>query len=288
MHVNYPGTTLRRGFAFLSAVAVAASLVFTASAPAQAQTQAQATPQCTLDNWKGTGAGKANITAGTQGPDNRRYGGPCGMRVTLSGSPSYVADNSPSADDNYIVRFYTFLRNATGSEDITIFDAVDGTQDDASVVKVTYNPAAKKLAVVTPGHTLIPETFMDIDVDFWNSIEIVRTPTEVIVKVNDEQDISGTYASSPLAITEARLGNVSGAGGGGSIDFDDFDSRRDSRPGELLRADANGDEFIDTRDVSAVLAEINDIRFALGQPDCNEDGSIDTRDIGCLLKLINR
>ena len=84
--------------ALLAGVALVGCLGFAFNA--QAQT-------CTVDNWTGASTGVANADAGTQGGDNRRYGGPCGLRVDLDGTARYVADDSPASESTYIARFYT-------------------------------------------------------------------------------------------------------------------------------------------------------------------------------------
>src|SRR5690625_7079908 len=65
---------------------------------------------CTVDNWD-VQEGLTNSDTGTQGANNRRYGGPCGLRVTLDGTERYVGDDSPNGEAAYIARFYTFLRS---------------------------------------------------------------------------------------------------------------------------------------------------------------------------------
>jgi len=69
------------------------------------------------------------------------------------------------------------------------------------------------------------------------------------------------------------------------MDFDDFDSRRISRPGRLLVGDADENDAVNTLDALAVLDEFNSAVFAPGQPDCTEDGTVNTIDALCALDI---
>src|SRR5690625_5139587 len=79
---------------------------------------------CTVDNWD-VQQGLADSDTGTQGANNRRYGGPCGLRVGLDGSTKFVGDNSPNGEASYIARFYTFLDDVNTSDPVMIFAAGD-------------------------------------------------------------------------------------------------------------------------------------------------------------------
>jgi len=103
--------------------------------------------------------------------------------------------------------------------------------------------------------------------------------------VDEEDDLVVNADTSGQSIHYADLGNLNDADGG-SIDFDDFDSRRSERPGRLLVGDANGDGNLSTADVVAVLQENKGGAFAAGQPDCNEDGQISTADVVCVLSAV--
>src|SRR5690625_1983436 len=95
----------------------------------------------------------------------------------------------------------------------------------------------------------------------------------------DNDDTSGQ------SIHYADLGNMNDADGG-SIDFDDFDSRRSERPGRLLVGDANSDGEVTLADVSSVSDEVFDSIYSLGQPDCNEDGEITLADVACIADIV--
>lgn len=257
----------------IAGVALSAFLGF--SINAQAQT-------CTISNWDDS-TNLTDAATGTQGSSNRRYGGPCGLRVQMDGTARYLTDNSPAAESTYIARFYAFLNNA-GSEEVILF------ADGGNNVEVWYNvPSAGDLTlnVVDSGSNPNFLTFTNVG-SGWHSIEFsweASANAEIAFSVNGATDLTDTIDTSGITLSSARLGNINNAAGT-SIDFDDFDSRRVSRPGRLLVGDANNDGNVTGADVTAVINEILSGTFAPGQPDCNEDGSITGADVTCLINTI--
>lgn len=236
---------------------------------------------CTVDNWD-VQQGLADSDTGTQGANNRRYGGPCGLRVELDGTERYVGDDSPGGEESYIARFYTFLDDVTTSDPVMIFAA--GDDNDESVLEVSYQGGDLTLTVY--GATTESATFSDIG-SGWHSVEVVWAAGEdTLFKVDEEDDLVVSADTSGLTIDYADLGNLNEADGG-SIDFDDFDSRRSERPGRLLVGDANDDGSVNVLDVADLYDEINGSEFATGQPDCNEDGSINVLDVACTYDRIS-
>jgi hypothetical protein len=255
----------------IAGLALSAFLGF--SINAQAQT-------CTIDNWDDSN-GLANANAGTQGSGNRRYGGPCGLRVPVDGVPRYLVDDSPATESTYIARFYAFLNNA-GSEEVILFE------DGGSNLQVWYN-------VPDPGDITLNVVDSASEANFltvsgagagWHSIEFSwesSATANIAFSVNGGSDLTDTIDTSGITLSSVRLGNVNGVSGPGSIDFDDFDSRRISRPGRLMVGDANGDGNINFFDLFELNNEIaGGGFFAAGQPDCNEDGEINFFDLFCL------
>lgn len=264
--------------ALLAGVALVGCLGFAFNA--QAQT-------CTIDNWTGANTGVANADTGTQGGDNRRYGGPCGLRVDLDGSDRYVADDSPAGESTYIARFYTFL-DAAGSDPVLIFNADDGADDQ---IQVWYNdPAAGDLTLRVFNNAGTPSdvTFNGVSAG-WHSVEFVweaDAAAEPLFSLDGTDQTASALDTSGLSIANAFLGNVNAANTGGTIDFDDFDSRRIERPGRLLVGDANDNGAVNSADITATINEILSGNFAAGQPDCNENGSVNSADITCLINII--
>lgn len=254
---------------------VALSALLGLSLNVQAQT-------CVVSNWD-SATNVSDADAGTQGGSNRRYGGPCGLRVAVDGTERIVTDNSPTAESTYIARFYTFLNNA-GSDPIIIYAADDGSVDQ---VQVWYNfPAAGDMTLRTFDASAGTNdlTFNAVG-SGWHSVEFVweaAAAADILFSVNGAADLSTTIDTSGITLAAAHLGNVNSATNGTSIDFDDFDSRRISRPGRLLVGDADDNASINILDVQAVGNEVVNGVFAAGQPDCTEDGAVNILDVQCV------
>jgi len=260
---------------------VAAAALLGLSINAQAQT-------CVVDNWTSQ-TGLTNANAGVQDGDNRRYGGPCGLRVP-GGGAAYVTDETPSAEGSYIARFYAYLDDA-GTDPVVIYEATDGTD---FVARVWYN--ADSTGAASPGDITLQvadngspnnfSTFTGVG-SGWHSIEFAweaAAAADIQFSVNGAADQTLSLDTSGFQIADASLGNVNGAATG-PMDFDDFDSRRISRPGRLLVGDANDDGSINVLDGLAVFQESAGTSFAAGQPDCTEDGSVNVLDGLCIFTI---
>lgn len=270
----------------LLSVGVAAAAIVGLSMNAQAQITSS--NDCIVGNWN-VQEGLTNDDAGIQPDGFKRYGGPCGLRVPVDETPRFLTDESPLAEGAYIARFYAFLDQAPG-EKITIFSTTDGS--DEPVFSVIYDGAENELILEAfPG----PQDLVFTDVGTgWQSIEVVWEASSAADNIRfalnteeDGQDItSGTSVdTSGLQIAKAHLGNVSGTGASGTLYFDDFDSRRLSRPGRLMRGDANNDGVVDGDDQAAIVNEFLFGEPAQGNPDCNEDGSVDGDDQACIINI---
>ncbi|WP_376696264.1 hypothetical protein [Wenzhouxiangella sp. EGI_FJ10305] len=269
--------------ALLAGIAMTACLGFTFNAQAQ---------DCVISNWQVDGAptasGLSDADAGKQEGDNRRYGGPCGLRVDVDGTERYVTDGSPGGETNYIARFYVFLDDATPSGPVVLFAANDGTDDQ---IQVQYDGGDLSLHVWDSGET---EHTLDVAGagSGWHSIEFVweqAADAQIAFIVDGADDVtpSSTIDTSGMTIENAFLGNVNGQSGSGWIDFDDFDSRRVERPGRLMVGDADASGSLTISDLFAVnneLAPGGD--FAAGQPDCDENGSMTIGDLFCVNNLL--
>jgi len=254
---------------------------------AQAQT-------CVVSNWLGGAVGVTDADAGTQdtaASSNRRYGGPCGLRVDVGGVAQYVVDDTPSAEGTYIARFYTYLNNA-GADAIIIFEADDGTNPQA---QVWYNfPAAgdMTLRVFDTGAGTNDLTFNAVP-SGWTSVEMVwesAAAANLAFSVNGAADLTATIDTSGITLANASLGNINAAANGTSIDFDAFDSRRISRPGRLCRgltdearAPFPGDTSpsLTIADAQAIFGAFstNGGSPAAGMADYNEDGFVNIADV---------
>lgn len=265
--------------ALLAGVALVACLGFAFNA--QAQT-------CVVSNWAGGATGLSDANAGTQGSSNRRYGGPCGLRVAVDGSARYVSDNSPDGETTYIARFYAFLDNA-GSNPTILFAGDDGANDQIQVWYNFPNAGDLTLRVFDNGAATTDVTEPSVGPG-WHSIEFkweAAASAEILFSVDGAADLTASPApdTSNLSISNAHLGNVDGAAGGGTIDFDDFDSRRIDRPGRLMVGDADDSLGVNVFDAIAVIGEYQDGIYAAGQPDCDENGSVNVFDAICVIGI---
>lgn len=258
--------------ALLAGLALAACLGFTLNA--QAQT-------CTVANWT-TANNLSDTDTGSPLDGNRRYGGPCALRVDIDNTVRSVLTDTPAAETTYIARFYAFLDNA-GSGAIQLFGADDGSTDQ---IQVWYNsPSAGDLTlrVFDTGAGSNDLTFSGVGTG-WHSIELVwaqGASADIRFSVDGATDVNQSIDTSGITIENAELGNLNGANTGGTIDFDDFDSRRVERPGRLCRGDTDGNESIGFADLNAVGNEVisGGTVIAAGQPDYDENGAVGFSDL---------
>ena len=278
----------------LLVVAAVACLFFIAGT-AQAQT-------CTLDNWSAK-VGDTNLSAGTQGANNRRYAGPCGLRVGLAGSEAYLTDNSPVAETVFNTRFYFFLNSVT--QDVSIFEALDGTD---RAISATYDHSESKVNVVFQTGNGSTSSTLSVGpvATGWNSLEIqwssgaTATPKAILGNASaTDTKTSVAVDTSNFTIDSAKLGAINALAtvpSGGSIDFDDYDSRRDTVPGRVCRGltDPNravgnsGFQELKFEDLDNIFSEIasRGSSPAAGAPDFDQDGSVRFADLDAVFQRI--
>lgn len=237
---------------------------------------------CTRENWSAK-VGDTNLNADEPGPNNRRYAGRCGLRVTLDNSEAYLTDESPLDETVFNVRFYFFLNAVT--EDVTLFQAEDGNTDP--VITATYDASENDVSVVF-ANAGTPQTVVAQDVSTgWNSLEIQweaspAAQPKVVLGTADPVTASATIDTSNIAIDGAKLGAIGTVPASGSIDFDDYDSRRDTVPGRLCRGLT--DQSRSALNLEDVLAIFNDFATggslaANGVPDYDGSGAVDLLDV---------
>lgn len=259
--------------------------------------------ECTIDNWQGGAVGADLLTAATPAAGNSRYAGPCSLAVELDAEVAFVVDDLPADEQQYVLRFY-FNPNGNASADLPMIiyaanSAADGTGDDA--LQLWYNVASADPFVAQPNHiTLVIETedgpavieagATGVRSNGWNSFEIVWSAgaeADVVLNVNGQADlVAEGLDTSSQRVNSALLGLVGFPEGasiasGTPLYFDDFDSRRQSRPGRLCRGltDESRDELT-IADALAIVAEFGSgsATLAGGQPDFNEDGAVNLAD----------
>ena len=242
---------------------------------------------CTTSNWSSV-VGEANLGAGEASSTNRKYSGPCGLRVTLNGSESYVQDDNPLNETTFNTRFYFYMSDVV--EDVVMFQAEDG--NGAPVIQAYYDASVPGIFVdfsVPGGATeTVPASGLDTG---WHSLEIQWATTgNPSVKLQQGSTATSQTWSNPLdmsavTIEVAKLGALGVVPTAGSIDFDDYDSRREGVPERLPRGDANNDGLTNGDDQADVVNEFLFADSAAGTSDCNEDGVVNGEDLSCIVNI---
>lgn len=263
---------------------ISAMLVMGVPVVARAQTAI-----CTTNNWSSV-VGATELSAGVASATNRKYSGPCGLRVNLNGAESYVVDDNPLNEDVFNVRFYFFMNSV--ADDVVMFQAEDGT--GAAVIKAYYDSVLDNIYVdfTVPGGATETVVASGLSTG-WHSLEIqwASTGNPTVSLQQGETSTTQTWNNaldmSGVTIETAKLGAIGTVPAAGSIDFDDYDSRREGTPGRLSRGDANGDGSTNGDDQAVVVNEFLDPQQypSAGTADCNEDGSINGDDLTCIVNL---
>lgn len=257
------------------------AVMATASAVLMTASAALAEVECTIGNWSSTVGMTANtFSVGKPGNSNRRFAGPCGLRVNVDGTARYLVDNSPSAETSYNARFYFFV-NGTLPNDAVIFSARTAA-DDADVLRLRNTSSG--MVLDGAGSSAFVSTSAIALSNGWNVVEISWNQSSASMLLNgaEAQPVDSGLDQS-LTIGAVRLGNVSGATGSSvSIDFDDFDSRRTGAPEGLClgltRAGASALAFEDIENIFREIATAGNV-LAGGQPDFDRDGEVSFGDI---------
>lgn len=252
-------------------------------------TMARAQEVCTTNNWSSV-VGDTELSVGLAGADNRKYSGPCGLRVNLAGTDSYVQDDSPLNESIFNVRFYFYFNDVT--EEVVMYQALDGS--GVPVIEAYYDPAGAIPGIYVDfsngvATESVPATGLGTG---WHSLEIQWSATgnpNVRLQQGDtstSQTWSNPLDMSGVTVESARLGAIGTVPTSGSIDFDDYDSRREGTPGRLVVGDANGDDGVNAQDFVQVINEILGSDVGEGQSDCTEDGGINAQDFVCVINII--
>lgn len=255
----------------LLSAAIGAALLFVAPL-ASAQT-------CSTAAWSAVAGGASAATP----PGNGRYSGRCALITSAAGQ--FVTDNSPTAEPSYRARFYVFTGTLNGDV-FTAHSADNGGGNE--IIGVSYNGTNLVFRVRGTASTItIPATaarWYGVEVR-WNAA--ASSTFTAIVRGNNAaspttQSITG-ISNAADRIDSIRLGQLTGAGAGR---FDEFDSRRTTDIGFLLKGDANGNGSVTIGDAVVVATESGGGALAVGQPDCNENGSVTIGDATCIASSI--
>ncbi len=253
----------------LLGAAAACALLVGWSVSSQAQT-------CTVGNWDASsgaladmdGTDNSNGLVGTP-PVFRRYAGPCAFEAPFGGGPDWVED-SGMVESNYIARFYVYLNDLTG-DDVPIFEAYDGSNAALFGVYFTSDSGAGVIGFDATGNGIVDQS--GSAEPGWNSVELSYDGVNLLASINGADDLSAASSSGDVAAV--RLGDIDGAGGGSAV-FDDFDSRRTTRPGRLCRGltDATRDALTFADAIAIFNDAASNSTVTTGQPDYNEDGLV--------------
>ena len=263
----------------LRGLLIAAALLFGASA----------VRACSFSDWSSTAGTPVSADPNTGLAGFARYSTPCAIQTDAIGDQ--VIDTKPTNESTYNVRFYYYTgqrsggsanifqaRGTTGVTNIPVVvqhDATNGGPGASTnlVFAVHGSPQTRTVAVVN---------------NRWYAIQLKWVAGAGTGLLNIK--VTGAGSDTPLTppaitainngsdrIEEARLGLISGAGTG-SVNFDAFESRRQTEPARLCRGDANHDGVIGVADRVMITNEILGISLAPGEPDANEDGGVGAAD----------
>ncbi|MCU0755202.1 MAG: dockerin type I domain-containing protein [Xanthomonadales bacterium] len=261
---------------FLSAVVGA--LAFASSTSVMAQ--------CSIAAW--SNAATTTATASTPAGGGR-YSGSCAAVVAAPGANSFVVDNTPAAETSYRARFYVYTGNLGGAE-ADVFQAQNAA--NANIVRVTYtagtgfrfyaNGANGGNAIGTPV-AAVADRWYGVEVRWTNAgtFSAIVRGNATAAPAQPQVSITG-FSNSADRIETARLGILTTTGVTGGIRLDDFDSRRTTDIGFIVRGDANNNGSLSIADAIAVRNEANGGALAPGQADCNENGSVNISDAICV------
>ncbi len=236
---------------------------------------------CSISAWSATDSVGVVAADSGEAPAFSRYSARCSLRVAGGATAKYVQDNTPTNATSYKSRFYLFT-GATLADTTAggfVFLARDGA--GANLIRLALT-GGNLQATVTGSAAAIPA--IPVVAGKYYSVEIEWAQGAVApfsIKVQG--------AGAPTAVTQTTTtNNAAGvlkdvrlglsAGSTGTVFFDEYDSRRTTAPGRLLKCDANNDGLISIADRVIVNNEVLGLALALGQPDANEDGIVSIAD----------
>jgi hypothetical protein len=244
---------------------------------AMAFTQANA---CSITAWSATDSvGVVAADAGSPAAGFKRYSALCALQVTGAATAKYVQDNTPTNATTYKSRFYMFTGATlvdTGAAGF-FFLARDGA--GAPLIRLALT-GGNITATVANGAAVTP---IPVVASKYYSVELEwqQAAGTFSLKVQGAGAAAPTTQTSALTASTAVLKDVRlglSAASTGTAFFDEYDSRRTTAPGRLLKCDANNDSLISIADRIVVNNEILGITTATGQPDANEDGVVSIAD----------
>ena len=272
-------------------------------------TLGMAAQACTLAAWDDSDAGaKAGGPKEAVAVDRiNRYSGVCALNATAGTvtNDGTEGNGGPTTETNMIVRFYFRAVGATGSA--TIFQTFKEDSKTTPIYTVTYD-GANVLVTSNDGGTnataqvLNPNT---ASTSHWHSVEIEwnqngaiklwadkdANPAQLpdgnggfVVVAPDANNGAGTSGNATSVIESVVLGGTSSFD---EIYFDEYESRRSTPIGRVVKGDASGDVARSLDDAILIINESLSPQFtiAVGNTDTDEDGVITFDDAVLSLNL---
>ena len=236
---------------------------------------------CSISAWSATDSVGVVAADSGEAPAFSRYSARCSLRVVGAATAKYVQDNTPTNATSYKARFYIFTGSTlvdTGPAGF-FYLARDGA--GANLIRLSLTGGNIQATVTGSAAAIAP---IPVAASKYYSVELewaqgAAAPFSIKVQ----------GAGAPTAITQtATTNNAAGvlkdvrlglsAASTGTAFFDEYDSRRTTPPGRLLKCDANNDLIISIADRVFINNEILGVSLATGQPDANEDGVVSVAD----------
>jgi hypothetical protein len=259
---------------FLLGAAILGALAFT---------QANA---CNITAWSPTDS--VGVTAANTGSPPAagfaRASGQCSAKMDGSATAKYVQDNTPTNAAMYKARFYIVSASADTGASGFIYLARSATATDLIRIALTGN--VLKTTVAGGGAVadipIVSGRLYSIELEWASG---TAQPFQIKVQGNNTAAVTQTTTVTTTAVLkDVRLGLSAAATG--SINFDEYDSRRTNPPGRLCKQDANGNNQVQGSDRVAITNEILGTALAIGQPDCNENSLVQGSDRVCVTDAI--
>ena len=245
---------------------------------------------CSISAWSATDSvGVVAADAGEQVPAAngfKRFSARCGLRITGAAAAKYVQDNTPLNATTYKARLYVYSGNIDTTASGFIYLARDAA--GANLIRLALSGGAIKTTVANAAAVadipVVANTWYSVELDWSQS---AASPFSITVK-GPGAAVTQTAATtaSISVLKDVRIGLSANSTGTGF--FDEYDSRRTTAPGRLLKCDANGDGEVDILDYIALQNYIIDPTKTVNteSSDMNGDGKVNSADLLALRKII--
>ena len=238
---------------------------------------------CSISAWSAVDSVGVVAADSGEAPAFPRYSARCSLRVVGAATAKYVQDNTPTNATSYKARFYVY----TGT---TLVDTAAGgffylarDANGANLIRLALT-GGNIQTTVTGSAAAIPA--IPVAAGKYYSVELEwaqGAAAPFSIKVQGAGAPTATTQTTTTnnaagVLKDVRLGLS--AGSTGTAFFDEYDSRRTTAPGRLLKCDANNDGLIAVQDRIQINTEAlsGNAALAIGQPDATEDGVVSVQD----------